>query len=88
VLAVLAADGEALVRQRVAFNAAASPALLDPLADDGEPPVRGGVARHPAATAATHRRLLADPVTAVREALAGGSRHEDVLTELAAAAAE
>jgi hypothetical protein len=85
VLAELAVGAEALVRRRAAFNRAARPALLDLLAGDGDPSVRGGAARHPAAAAVTHRRLLADPVTAVREALAGRSRHEDVLTELAAA---
>jgi hypothetical protein len=83
VLAALAADADVTVRRRVAFNPGTPPGPLARLAQDADPAVRAAVARNPGASAEAHRRLLADPAPEVVEALALGSRHEDVLAVLA-----
>ena len=83
VLAALAADAQVTVRRRVAFNDAVPPGVLARLAADTDPAVRAAVARNPAAGAEAHRNLLADPAPVVVQALALGSRHEDVLADLA-----
>jgi len=88
VLTGLAADAAARVRRRVARSDGAGPALLGRLAEDSDVQVRAGIARHPAASAAIHRRLLDDLCPPVREALALGSRHEDVLLALAGSSAD
>jgi len=57
--------------------------LTGQLGHDDEPAVRAGVARNPQAGASVHRHLLTDPCAEIAEALAFGSRHEDVLAALA-----
>ncbi|MGK5551613.1 hypothetical protein ACSNOI_08355 [Actinomadura kijaniata] len=81
VLGRLAAHPDPRVRATVPRRGAGDPVapdtevlagLLERLADDPEPMVREAVAAHSDAPAAVRNRLMRDPVTAVREALARG----------------